>query len=98
MRRIAVLFLRLKRPLSLPPSLSDEAPILFPRTSEQKEDSEEYIEELEEEEERERAESAENSEELEGLELPGIMLSFYCYCDLKFRKKRNESFSFIVVR
>ncbi|XP_078380854.1 uncharacterized protein LOC144663697 isoform X2 [Oculina patagonica] len=51
---------KLKRPVSLPPSLSDVVPILFLDTSEQKEDSEEFLEELEED--RESYESSEGTE------------------------------------
>ena len=64
--------LRLRKPVSLPPSLSDATPILFPRTSDSKEDSEELYEELDEE----RA-AAESDEEIDydSEPLPGIQVA-----------------------
>ncbi|XP_022804755.1 uncharacterized protein LOC111341974 [Stylophora pistillata] len=61
---------KIKRPVSLPPSLSDEAPILFPYTNEEKEDSEEYIEELEDEEESEGETSESGEESVDEADLP----------------------------
>ena len=67
-------FPRIKRPVSLPASLSDEALISFPHTNEENEDSEEYIDKLDEEEESE-SETSQNSEEsVDEVYLPGMML------------------------
>ena len=68
-------FLRIKRPVSLPPSLSDEALISFPHTNEENEDSEEYIDKLDEEEEESESETSQSSEEsVDEVYLPGMML------------------------
>ncbi|KAJ7390629.1 cell redox homeostasis [Desmophyllum pertusum] len=56
---------KIKRPVSLPPSLSDVAPISFPHSNEEKDDSEEFLEELEEE--RESLDSNEETEEDSGI-------------------------------
>lgn len=67
-------FLRIKRPVSLPPSLSDEALISFPHTNEENEDSEEYIDKLDEEEESESETSQSSEESVDEVYLPGMML------------------------
>ena len=59
----------MKKPVSLPSSLSDEVPILFPQTGEEKEDSEEFLEELEED--RESSESSEEAD-YDTETLPGL--------------------------
>ena len=67
-------FPRIKRPVSLPPSLSDEVPISFPHTNEENEDSEEYIDKLDEEEESESETSQSSEESVDEVYLPGMML------------------------
>lgn len=67
-------FPRIKRPVSLPASLSDEALISFPHTNEENEDSEEYIDKLDEEEESESETSQSSEESVDEVYLPGMML------------------------
>ena len=66
---------RLRKPVSLPPSLSDATPILFPHASDSNEDSQELYEELDEE-----REPTEDEEEIDydSEPLPGtcIMLQY----------------------
>ena len=67
--------------------MSDEAPILFPYTNEEKEDSEEYIEELEDEEESEGETSESGEESVDEADLPGMMLVL-----IPFEKRKCFSF------
>ena len=67
-------FPRIKRPVALPASLSDEALISFPHTNEENEDSEEYIDKLDEEEESESETSQSSEESVDEVYLPGMML------------------------
>ncbi|RMX56502.1 hypothetical protein pdam_00023158 [Pocillopora damicornis] len=61
---------KIKRPVSLPASLSDEALISFPHTNEENEDSEEYIDKLDEEEESESETSQSSEESVDEVYLP----------------------------